>query len=133
MWIWHGDPLFYGFPMYGEPAVKLGRDMTERWVTSDTRSFEPDPQETAYLKEFLGRLLPEAVGPELYSRTCLYDMPADRDFILDHVPGHPRVVVGMGAGHAAKFGSIAGKILAELSLNGSTDYPVEPFRADRPA
>ncbi len=133
MWIWHGDPLFYGFPVYGEPAVKLGRDMTGRWVTQETRSFDPDPAETTLLRDFLARLVPGAVGPERYSRTCIYDMPADRDFILDHVPGHPNVVVGMGAGHGAKFGSILGKILAQLALDGTTEYPIEPFRADRPA
>lgn len=133
MWIWHGDPLFYGFPVYGEPAVKLGRDMTARWVTQETRSFDPDPAETELLRNFLATLVPGAVGPERYSRTCIYDMPADRDFILDHVPGQPNVVVGMGAGHGAKFGSILGKILAQLSLNGTSEYPIEAFRADRPA
>lgn len=133
MWIWHGDPLFYGFPVYGEAAVKLGQDNATRWVTLDTRSYEPDTAETELLLGFLRTFLPDAVGPELYSRTCVYDMPKDRDFILDHVPGLERIVVGNGAGHAAKFGSLLGKILAELSVHGSTAYPVEPFRADRPA
>ena len=133
MWIWHGDPLFYGFPSYGEAAVKLGQDNTSRWVTLDERSYAPDPIETELLLGFLRTFLPDSAGPELYSRTCVYDMPADRDFILDHVPGHDRIVVGMGAGHAAKFGSLVGKILAELSLTGTTAYPIEPFRADRPA
>ncbi|WP_161958387.1 N-methyl-L-tryptophan oxidase [Ornithinimicrobium cavernae] len=133
MWIWHGDPLFYGFPVYGEAAVKLGRDMTARFVTQETRSFEPDPAETELLRSFLAARIPGGVGPERYSRTCVYDMPADRDFILDHVPGQPHVVVGMGAGHGAKFGSLLGKILAQLTLHGASDYPIEAFRADRPA
>lgn len=133
MWIWHGPTVFYGFPVYGEVAVKLGRDMGGRFVTQQTRTFEPDPTETQLLADFLGNRLPGAVGPELYSRTCVYDMPNDRDFILDKIPGHPRVTVGLGAGHAAKFGSLLGKILADLTLEGSTPYPIEPFRADRPA
>lgn len=133
MWIWHGEPLFYGFPIYGEVATKIGRDLTGRWVTLDTRSYEPDAGETRLLEEFLGRHLPGAVGPELYSKTCVYDMPPDRDFILDTVPGHPRIVVGMGAGHAAKFASLIGEILAELATKGSSRHPIEAFRADRPA
>ena len=133
VWIWHGEPDHYGFPVYGEVAVKLGRDMSGRFVTQESRSFEPDGAVTALLDDFLRARLPGAVGPELYSRTCVYDMPPDRNFILDHVPGHPRVVVGMGAGHAAKFASLLGQILADLSLHGQTHHPIEAFRADRPA
>jgi monomeric sarcosine oxidase len=134
MWIWHGtpDPLFYGFPVYGEVAVKAARDMSGRFVTQETRSFTPLEEETALIADFLAKRLPGAVGPELFSKTCVYDMPADRDFILDRVPGHPRITVGIGAGHAAKFASLFGKILAEVTLEGRTDHPIEAFRADRP-
>ena len=133
MWIWHGERLFYGFPVYGEVAVKLGRDMTGRFVTQQTRSFEPDPDETELLRDFLRERIPGAVGPELYSRTCVYDMPVDRDFILDTLPGHPHITVGLGAGHAAKFGSLLGQILADLTLTGATKHPIDAFRADRPS
>lgn len=133
IWAYHGDSLYYGFPVYGEPAVKLGRDLRPHWVTQETRSYEPDPAETALLASFLDEHLPAAAGPELVSKTCLYDMPPDRDFILDTVPGQPRVAVGMGAAHAAKFASLLGRILADLVLSGSTDFPVDAFKADRPA
>jgi sarcosine oxidase len=133
IWIWHDDPLFYGFPIYGEVAIKAARDMSGRFVTQETRSFEPDPDETALIKAFLSQRLPGGVGPELFSKTCVYDMPVDRDFILDRVPGHPNVTVGIGAGHAAKFGDLIGQILADIAMTGRTVHPVEAFRADRPA
>ncbi len=133
VWMWHGEPLFYGFPVYGEVAVKAARGMTARFVTQQTRSFEPDPAETDLVASFLRRRLPGAAGPELYSKTCVYDMPPDRDFIIDQVPGHPRITVGIGAGHAAKFASLLGKILADLAMAGRTGYPIAAFRADRPA
>lgn len=133
MWIWHGDKLFYGFPIYGEVAVKVARDVTGRWVTQETRSHEPLAEETELLADFLRRHLPGAVGPELVSKTCVYDMPVDRDFILDKLPGHPRITVGMGAGHVAKFASLVGEILADITLEGTTKHPIEAFRADRPA
>ena len=133
MWIWHDEHVFYGFPVYGEVAVKVSRDVSGRWVTPDTRSFDPEPDETAMYLDFLRRRLPGAVGPELYSRTCLYDMTPDRDFVLDRLPGHPRITVGFGAAHAAKFASLIGEIVAELAITGSSRQPIEPFRADRPA
>jgi glycine/D-amino acid oxidase-like deaminating enzyme len=49
------------------------------------------------------------------------------------VPGYPDITVCIGAGHAAKFASLLGRILADLTLDGSTEFPIAEFRADRPA
>jgi monomeric sarcosine oxidase len=134
VWIFHDhDQTFYGFPVYGEAAVKAARDMSGRFVTQQTRRFEPDPAQTAEVADFLARYLPGAAGPELVSKTCVYDLTADRNFILDTVPGHPRVAVFVGAGHAAKFVGLIGHILADLAIDGRTGYPVEAFSISRPA
>ncbi|MBV9717033.1 MAG: N-methyl-L-tryptophan oxidase [Solirubrobacterales bacterium] len=133
VWIWHGDDLFYGLPVYGEVAVKVARDMRGAWTTLDERSYATDPAEEQYLQRFLEQRLPDAVGPVLRSKACVYDMPPDRGFVIDLVPGHPRVALGIGAGHAAKFASLIGRILAELTVTGSTRHPIAPFALDRPA
>jgi sarcosine oxidase len=133
VWIWHGDDLVYGFPIYGEVAVKVARDMRGAWTTLEERSYETDPVEERLLLRFLKQRLPAAVGPVLGSKACVYDMPPDRGFILDLVPGHPRIALGIGAGHAAKFASLIGRILAELAIDGTTRYPIAPFAIDRPA
>jgi monomeric sarcosine oxidase len=134
VWIFHDhDKTFYGFPVYGEAAVKAARDMSGRFVTQQTRRFEPDPGQTAEVAEFLARYLPGAAGPELVSKTCVYDLTADRNFILDTVPGHPRIGVFVGAGHAAKFVGLIGHILADLAVDGRTGYPIEAFSISRPA
>ncbi|QKV97067.1 FAD-dependent oxidoreductase [Streptomyces sp. NA02950] len=133
VWGWYGPTLFYGFPVYGEVAVKIARDMSGRFVTHQTRSLEPVAEETELLETFLRERLPEAAGFELYSKTCIYDMPPDRNFVIDAMPGNPRVVVGIGAGHAAKFAGLFGEILSQLVVEGRSRYPIEPFRADRPA
>ena len=133
VWVWHGESVFYGFPVYGEVAVKVARDMRGAWTTLDARSYDTDPAEEDVLRGFLERRLPAAVGPGLGSKTCVYDMPPDREFILDFVPGHPRIVLGIGAGHAAKFACLIGRILAELAIDGTTRYPIAPFTINRPA
>ncbi|TCP47273.1 sarcosine oxidase [Tamaricihabitans halophyticus] len=132
-WSWFGGPerLYYGMPIYGEVAVKVSRDMSGRFISSDERSYTPLPEETELYRTFLRTHLPDAVGPELVSKTCVYDLPPDGNFILDRVPGHPRITIGIGAGHAAKFGNLLGHILSDITLHGATSFPVEPFRADR--
>jgi len=135
VWIWHGGPQhsFYGVPVYGEPATKAGQDVGGDVVTVDTRTFEPNERVLANLRSFLEKYIPESLGPELYTKTCLYDMPPDREFVLGALPDVPQVSVFVGAGHGFKFASLVGKILSELSIYGKTQYPIEAFRADRPA
>ncbi|ASN51214.1 N-methyl-L-tryptophan oxidase [Sinomonas sp. R1AF57] len=133
IWIFHGDETFYGFPVYGEPGVKLARDMRGRFITSSERVFEGDDDEAAILRSFLERHLPGAVGPVWANKTCVYDMAPDRDFVLDTLPGSPHVAVFNGAGHAGKFASLIGKILAELTVDGAASLPIGPFSLTRPA
>ncbi|MGP3536664.1 N-methyl-L-tryptophan oxidase [Microbacterium sp. RD1] len=133
IWIHHGDEVHYGFPVYGEAAVKIARDMRGRFVTSEERAFEGDDDEARILHRFLATHLPGAAGAPLVNRTCLYDMPADREFVLDTIPGHPHVAVFNGAGHAGKFASLMGRILADLTTSGHTEHPIDAFRLTRPA
>jgi len=139
VWIFHGavfgdeETSFYGFPVYGEAGVKLGRDMSGRYVTQRTRRFEPSPEQTAEAAEFLARYLPDAVGPELVSKTCVYDLTPDRNFVIDTVPGYPHISLCIGAGHAAKFAALLGHVLADLAIDGESSYPIDSFALDRPA
>ncbi|NUP74442.1 MAG: N-methyl-L-tryptophan oxidase [Sinomonas sp.] len=133
IWIFHGETAFYGFPVYGEPAVKLARDMRGRFIESGEWVVEGDDGVAAIRRGFRERYLPGAVGPVYAHRTCVYDMAPDREFVLDTVPGSPHVAVFNGAGHAGKFASLVGKILAELITDGATAHPIEPFSLRRPA
>lgn len=135
VWIWHGGPdySFYGLPVYGEVASKAGQDAGGDVVTVDTRTFEPNLRMLAKLRGFLERYIPRSLGPEVLIKTCLYDMPPDREFVLGTLPEHPQISVFCGAGHAYKFAGLVGKILSELALSGQTQYPIEAFSPDRQA
>jgi sarcosine oxidase len=135
VWIWHGGPdySFYGVPVYGTVGSKAGQDAGGDTVTVDTRTFDPNPRILATLRGFLERYIPRSLGPELYTKTCLYDMPPDREFVLGDVPGIPQVTFFCGAGHAFKFAGLVGRILSEISVSGGTRYQIEAFRPDRPA
>src|ERR1700712_3287534 len=125
------EPCYYGFPVFGEPAVKVAQDGGGAETTADGRSFEPDAGNVARVVEFMRRTFPRAGGREHLVKTCLYTLPPDRDFVLDRLPGHDRVLLAVGAGHAFKFATQIGRILGELALTGATTHDISLFRADR--
>ena len=131
IWIWMDEPSYYGFPIFGEPAVKVAQDAGGEITTADTRDFDVDEENRRRVLEFTRRTLPHAVGRERSIKTCLYTMPPDRDFIVDRVPGQDRVLLCVGAGHAFKFSTQLGRVLAELALDGETPHDLSLFRADR--
>ncbi len=133
-WIWMDEPSFYGFPTHGHPGPKIGQDVGGREVTPATRTFEADGAALARTRAFLEARLPGMAGEPFLTKTCLYTMTPDRDFIVDAVPGHPNVLVCLGSAHAYKFASVLGRIMAELAVDGSTPSApeLEGFRIDRP-
>lgn len=132
VWIWMDDPCFYGFPVFGEQATKIAQDTGGRTTTAETRDFEEDPENRARVEGWARRHLPTALGPLLYTKTCLYTLTPDRDFVIDTVPGHPDISIAIGAGHAFKFASLIGRILSELSIDGETPSDLSPFALTRP-
>ena len=134
VWIWMDDPCFYGFPTYGEAGPKAAEDCGGRPVDPEQRTFQRDERAFRHVTTFLADHLPAAVGPPIYTKTCLYTLTPDRDFVIDRLPEQPGVSVALGAAHGFKFASVIGRILAEWSVDGRS--PSEPdlgrFRIDRP-
>lgn len=131
IWIWMGEPSFYGFPVFGERGAKIGRDVGGPEVTGDERSFAPRADYSEVLDDFMRAHLPGGFGPYLKEKTCLYTMTPDRDFVLDLIPGHQRAAVGQGAAHAFKFASVFGKSLVELVFEGATESDVSAWGIER--
>lgn len=134
VWIWMDDPSFYGFPTYGEAGPKAAQDCGGLPVDPDTRTFDRDEEAFARVESFIARHLPGAAGPAIYTKTCLYTLTPDRDFVVDRLPEQPAVTVALGAAHGFKYASVLGRILAELSVDGATPSApdLDRFRIDRP-
>jgi sarcosine oxidase len=132
VWIWMDEPSYYGFPSYGEPTVKAAQDCGGPTVTGDDRSFDVDVGMRERLSEFMRRTIPGS-GPPVRSKRCLYTLTPDRDFIIDRLPGHPSVTVGLAAGHGFKFAAVSGRLLTDMAIEGGSRYDVSAFRFDRPA
>ena len=131
IWIWMDDPCFYGFPVFGEAGPKVGQDAGGREVTAESRTFDPDQAALKRVQDFLAKYIPSLLGPIIYTKSCLYTLTPDRDFVLDTVPEYPNVTVAIGGGHGFKFASLIGRILAELAIDGRSDHNLAPFRVDR--
>jgi sarcosine oxidase len=132
LWIWMDDPSYYGFPTYSEPTVKAAQDCGGPVVDPDVRTSDPDPHMERRLVDHLHRILPDS-GRPVRSVRCQYALTPDRDFVLSPVPGHPKVVVGLGAAHGFKFAPTIGRLLADLVVEGGTTTDLLPYRLDRPA
>ena len=128
------EGLFYGFPEYGIPGLKIGR-MHHRRQVVDPDEWDRsliEPEDEPVLRAALSRYLPQADGPALSLKTCMFTNTPDEHFIVDTLPGSPDVtVVSPCSGHGFKFASVIGEIAADLALDGGTDHDIEMFRIDR--
>lgn len=129
---WKGEQSIYGFPVYGEVATKAAIDASGLPVTTETRTYEADAMREKQVEDWLAIHIPDFLGPKLYTKSCLYTLLPDRDFIVDFLPEYPQVAMCIGAGHGYKFASLLGQILSELAIDGKSNYEIEPFSYKRP-
>ncbi|MDR7482489.1 MAG: N-methyl-L-tryptophan oxidase [Armatimonadota bacterium] len=124
---------FYGFPVFGVPGFKIGRyHHRHEQVDPDTVGRDVTAADEAVVREGLRRYFPDADGPTMALKTCLFTNSPDEHFILDTLPGAPRVCVAAGfSGHGYKFCSVVGEIMADLALEGGSAFDLRLFRATR--
>jgi sarcosine oxidase len=113
---------FYGFPVYGIPGFKIGKyhHLGGR-ADPDRMDRQCHPEDEAVLRAALRRYFPDANGPTMAMKTCLFTNSSDEHFVLDVHPGLPQVSIAAGfSGHGFKFASVVGEIMAALAMHGSS-------------
>jgi sarcosine oxidase len=126
--------LWYGFPEYGIPGVKLGLYHHRREVidpdTTDWRVIEAEDERI--LRGGIARFMPEAGGPTLSFRSCMFTNTPDEHFILDRYPGLPQVILASPcSGHGYKIASVIGEVLADMVMDRTPAFDLTMFRLDR--
>lgn len=124
---------FYGFPAWGESGFKIGKyhHRLER-VEPDGMDRRCHPEDEEVLRAGLRRYFPEAGGPTLAMKTCLFTNSPDEHFIIDLHPHYRQVAIAAGfSGHGFKFCSVVGEIMADLALEGGTRFDIDMFRLKR--
>ncbi len=124
---------FYGFPLHDFPGFKIGRyHHRDEKVDPDAMDRDCHPEDEAVLREGIARYFPDANGPTLALKTCLFTNTPDEHFILDAHPESDRVFIAAGfSGHGFKFCSVVGEIMAELAATGATRHNLDLFRISR--
>ena len=121
-------PFTYGFPIHPEGAAGMKVAFHEQGPATDpdTDPRTPTPADEAALRPALRRFLPDADGPLLSMRVCLYTNSLDHSFIVDRHPANENATFACGfSGHGFKFASVIGEVLADLAMNGRSDLPID--------
>lgn len=121
-------PFTYGFPIHadGIAGLKIAVHFPGPATDPDRDPRAPTADDESALRPLMQRFLPDADGPLLSARVCLYTNSPDHHFIIDRHPAYANVTLACGfSGHGFKFASVMGQALAELALSGRSTLPVE--------
>jgi len=124
---------FYGFPIHGVPGMKIGKYHHRREaVDPDTMDRQCHAEDEEVLRECIRRHFPDANGPTMAMKTCMFTNTRDEHFIIDLIGHDPRVAIAAGfSGHGFKFCSVVGEILADLALDGGSRHDISLFSIKR--
>ncbi|MBE9141107.1 N-methyl-L-tryptophan oxidase [Nodosilinea sp. LEGE 07088] len=124
----------YGIP-HEDPSIGLKITTFYGWDTVEKPSevdYTPSQAWTERIRDFARQYIPDAAGPLISTRRCLYTLTPDKDFVIDQHPNHPHVVIGAGfSGHGFKFTTLMGKMLADLAIEGQTPHDTSLFKLSR--
>jgi monomeric sarcosine oxidase len=124
----------YGIP-HEDPGIGVKVTTFYGWDTVEQPSdvdYTPSQAWTERIRNWASQYVPDAAGPLISTRRCLYTLTPDKDFVVDQHPDYPQVVIGAGfSGHGFKFTTLMGKMLADLAVDGSTPHDTSLFKLSR--
>jgi sarcosine oxidase len=127
------DGHFYVFPTWHQPGFKIGlyHHLNETGH-ADALSREPTVGDEAVLRAGIQKYFPDADGPMLSLRACLFTNTFDEHFVIDTLPDAPAVVVASPcSGHGYKFASAMGEILADMAMERPARFDLGLFAMGR--
>ena len=105
----------YGLATPGE-GIKVGFHGVGPETDPDRRTFRPEPDQLAALRDYVRLWLPGADPDRLTPISCTYTSTVDTTFVLDR---HGPIVIAAGfSGHGFKFVPAIGRVLADLATTG---------------
>ncbi len=133
-WCIDDDPgIYYGFPMMDDvPGYKIGLHWYGEPVDPDQFDRTPNAHDEELIRVGLRKFFPDADGPLLGLRTCLYTHTSDDVPIIDKHPEQDRVIFcGPLCGAGFKFVPAYAEAAADLATKGDTDLAIDFLRIAR--
>ncbi len=136
--IWIGDTLeefwsTFPAPSDGESGVKL---VTEQYHTSThpdevSRAVTAEERDDMYYRLTQPRI--DGLRAKLIrAEVCLYTVTPDEHFVIDFHPDSERVLIASPcSGHGFKHSAAVGETLAQLALDGKTEFDIAAFNLAR--
>jgi len=131
----HG--MHYGIPaLRGEPSpagIKVAKHHhRDETVDPDAYDRTVSAADQALIRAAIADHLPTANGELLEAKTCLYTMTPDGNFLIDHLPGAPNVIVASPcSGDGLQFAPENRQALADLGATGATAHDIGWFSRRR--
>lgn len=133
IFVWETEPdtHFYGFPNFGS-GVKVARMHHGQSTSPNTISRDVTPEDQAPVDAFMNEFIPGAYGRKLRSQVCMFTNTPDLNFIIDNHPQHENVIIASPcSGHGFKFASAIGEIIADMAVEGESQYDLRAFSLER--
>jgi sarcosine oxidase len=112
----------YGFPWIetGEPSIKVATEQYDTTTTANKVDRNVTPEEIAAVyNEYVADFMPGVSSRCIKSAVCMYTCTEDTHFVIDTLPGEPRVIVASPcSGHGFKHSPAIGEGIAELLTQG---------------
>jgi glycine/D-amino acid oxidase-like deaminating enzyme len=110
-----GNTGWYGFPALDDGTLKLANHGPGKRQPAEAPR-EVDEGSEEKFRTFLRRALPGVSdAPVISNRLCMYCDTWDGDFLIDHDPDRPGLMVATGgSGHGFKFAPMLGPIIADV-------------------
>ncbi len=125
----HSDEdFYYGFPMLDGKTIKIASHFSRETLLnpSEKDALVIPEEKIDAVRNFIKKSLPLVTTDLDRISSCIYTMTPDEHFIIDTHPEINSLVFAAGfSGHGFKFSSVTGEILADLTLEGKTKYPID--------
>ncbi len=130
---------FYGFPSvaWDNPDyIRVAPDFVMKTLSDPNKAdFKPNQQELDYTSEWVRNNMTDLDSTPALTSTCLIALSkvANKEFLLDFapdfVPNNQNIVI-CATGWVAKFIPLLGKILADMTTEGTPNYDIANFKID---
>jgi sarcosine oxidase len=136
-WIWELQDrknVIYGTPeIDGSGCIKIATEQYAATTTTESIARDVTEAEKASMHaQLVAPYLPGISARCVKAATCLYTSTPDFQFVIDWLPGHPKVLLASPcSGHGFKHSAAVGEIIAELVHGGRSTIRVGPFSLTR--